>query len=332
MTVFAQAIRALERFSRALPSPRGTSVHFFDDWNPEVSAAYRALGGEAWLPETLLRDLVTNQRTHRKRVAVLHRDARPWAVVPLRLTGDNWQPLMRGIIDGCDDFLCSGDRGRVLAALRLNVFVMHSPVDPAGWANVRWAGTIGGYELTLGEHPERYWRSRDRWTSVLQARRRTGHFELILDDPDSAHWTIDGWHKRFDTGDSSHVAAKWEDRHIIADWGLRSGLVRSWALRDQGRWIAGVVANVDGGRLTFATVYRDPEYEWHCLGTRLFSEAFIWAYESGMDCVDLGGGLDYKRWWAPPAGRRWHYVVSPLPVHAVRGSVGRASALLRRRR
>lgn len=329
MTILESTIRALEIFSQALPFRKGVSVCLFDGWGDEASSAYRSLGGEAWLPEALLSDLLSNQRTHKKCVAVLQRHGKPWAVVPLRLTGLEWQPLIRGVIDRCDDFLCSADRGQVLAALGLNIFVWHSPVNPKGWAGVRWSRSIQSYELSLEESPERYWRSRDRWTSVLQARRRTEPFELILDEPDSAHWTIDQWHERFYTGDNARVSSKWEDRHMVADWGLGSGTVRSWGLRDNERWIAGIVANVDGSRLTFSTVYRDPEYDWYSLGTRLFSEAFLWAYESGMDCVDLGGDLDYKRWWARPIQGRWHYAVAPLPVYAVQGSVARLSALVK---
>ena len=99
-------------------------------------------------------------------------------------------------------------------------------------------------------------------------------------------------------------------------------------LRDGERYVAGVVTTVVDSKMTIGTVYRDPQYDWHSAGTRTFYEAFAWAKANGIGIVSLGSLHNYKRRWAPPSATRWNYVIAPLPVHLVQGTVERTRQLL----
>lgn len=331
MTSLAPVFRVLEKVSASSPRQDGVEVEFFDSWSPTVSHAYQLLPGHGdWLPEELLARLVADQRTHRKTVAVLWRKGAIWALVPLRLTGEAWQPLIRGVADPYADFLCTGQSGEVLAALRLNLTVWNAETSPAGWRNLRWLTREPSYELLLDEPPERYWRKTDRWKSVVQAQRRTADFELVRDDQSSAAWILERWHEFWFRGDTARLAAKWQDQQAFVDWGLEAGTIRTWALRDGGRWIAGAITVVKDRRLTLLTVYRDRDYDWHSVGTRVFAEASNWAYEQGLERVIFGGGFAYKRWWGKPVGMRHTYGVSPFAVHSLNWITDRFGTIRKR--
>ncbi|MGH2632223.1 MAG: GNAT family N-acetyltransferase [Tepidiformaceae bacterium] len=328
MPFIEPSIRLLERVSNFRTRSDGVSVRWFERWTPECEAAHAELGGGDWLPSALLREMLADQSVHPKRVALVEQDRRPWALVPLRLGGAFWEPLTQGVVHGYPHLLCSEKPELVISHLRLNVAFWDAVDPPDGWRGVRWSASAPAYEIPLDPDPERHWRSTDLWKSIIQANRRTAAFELVCDDFDATQWTIERWRDRFYRGNPADVSSKWGDRIVAARWGLNAGTVHSWVLRDGGRFLAGVVAAVRDAKLTFETVYRDPDYDWYSVGSRTFYEAFRWAQAAGLDAVSLGSLHRYKRRWAPLAAPHWNFVVAPFPVHVLQGSIERARQLL----
>ncbi|MEO8539474.1 MAG: GNAT family N-acetyltransferase [bacterium] len=327
MGVTSAAARLIERAYELERRRAGITLERFSSWTPEVSAFYRQLDGASWIPEALMRDLVMNQQTHKKMVMTVSRHGEPWALVPLRLLGLSWQPLICGVANAYDNVLCSGDRGDVLGSLGLNIGVVQSWTEPVGWKNVQWKLGQTNYGLPLNESPELFWRKTERWKTVIQARRRSANFELVRDDLDSALWINEKWHERWSRGDISTVVETWQDRETFIRWGLETGAVRCWALRDGRRWIGGVTGIVKAGGLDFATVYRDREYDWYGIGNLLFAETMLWAHSAGLQRATLGAAFEYKRWWAQPDGKHWKFSVCPLPLHALNWAHDRSMEL-----
>lgn len=322
-------MRSLERLPVA-----GRDAAISLSWHTRVDAAvlkaYEAVGGEAWVPRALLEQLHATESGHQKRIAVLRFHGAPWAVVPLSLCGRYWEPLLQGVIPELQPFPSVGSPTHVLAATGLAVGVWASPTDPSGWANVRWRERVPSYEFDLKDDPEPYWRKRDLWKSIVRANKRTADFELVVDDLQGAKWTIERWRARHFTGDLSAVSAKSPERLVATEWGLRSGIAHAWCLRDGDRWVAGMVGFVQNGRLAVNTVYRDPDYDWHSVGTRTFFETFRWAREHGLEHLSLGSQFDYKRRWAPASGVQFQFVVAPLPVYSLLATAENLPRVFRR--
>lgn len=317
------AVRTLELVSSLRSAVPGATVSWHPRWDPEVSAFHRHLGGEAWLAEEVLRRLIDDQTVHTKRVALLRLDGAPWAVVPLRFSGREWQPLLRGVAEPFPHFLATARREDVYAALNRGVLVRNSTENPTRWRNRRWFTADICYDLHLDEPPERYWRQTGRWKSVVQARKRTAGFSLVRDDPGGAAWVVDSWREQWNRGGPADGTAKWRDRKVFDEWGLDTGAVRSWTLIDGNRRVGGCIGVVNQGEMVFQTVYRDREYDRYGIGNRLFAEAVLSAYDEGMRLVSFGPGFRYKRWWARPSGVSYTCTVAPLPVHALNWAADR---------
>ena len=196
---------------------------------------------------------------------------------------------------------------------------------PVG-ANVRWAGATPGYELPLNWDLEAFWRRRQQWHPITTSLRRTADFELVQDAPECAAWTIDSWQSYHWRGPGG-VTSLASDRLALAAWGLPLGVIRCWGLRADGEWIAGQVTVVAGGTMAFLSTYRDRNYLWHGVGTRLIYEAMSWARREGLERAYLGTHQPYKRLWAPPDAVAWNYIVSPLRAHIAEAVRDRFAAL-----
>jgi hypothetical protein len=79
-------------------------------------------------------------------------------------------------------------------------------------------------------------------------------------------------------------------------------------------------------------IYRESENSQ--IGNWLIYLAFCWARDKGFRSIDIGGGHDYKRKFAPPTGKRHELTISPRWRYAteqvVRGMKGRMLGLLGR--
>lgn len=297
-------------------------------WSAELGAIHESLGGEAWVPAALLRTVLETPGPHRKGVAVLYSRGEPWALVPLRLSGEYWEPLLQGVIDPRFPFVARDRDSEVLGALGLSIGCWAATNDCEGWDGVRWKTRQVAYDLNLSADPREHWRRTDLWKTIAQSLRRTGDFEVVLDDMAAAEWVTCHWRERWSTGRPGEIAAKWADRLAATRWGIEHGTAHVWAIRDGAGWVSGVTGFVRDEELHVLSVYRDQRYDWHNVGHRAIYETFSWAYQNGLKSVSLGVDFDYKRRWATPSAPRWSFIVSPFPAHLVQGGVARARALI----
>jgi CelD/BcsL family acetyltransferase involved in cellulose biosynthesis len=75
---------------------------------------------------------------------------------------------------------------------------------------------------------------------------------------------------------------------------------------------------VHGRDLVSGVVYRNPAYEKHSVGTRIWDLSFEWAAKNNYEKLDMGGGFDYKQRWAPQEGERIKFRVCPPYLFAMK--------------
>jgi hypothetical protein len=322
--------RLLESLARVMPRT-AVRVEWHDRFSARLADTYMAVGGEEWVPLELLRRVLVTPGPHRKRVAVLYRDDRPWAVAPLRLGARFWEPLMQGVIPDLPAFPSAPDDDAVASALRVNLGVWASLQPSTAWKNVRWMSRLPCYEIDLAADPERHWRATELWKTIVQMKRRTADLQLVRDSIDGCTWMIERWRDRFYHGDDDAVSAKWNDRITVAKWALEHGWsMHSWHLRDGDRWVSGATTFERAGRVSLGTIFRDPEYDWYGAGHRCLYEAVMWSRAEGFRTMSFGNSFDYKRRWAQPLGTHWDAIIAPLPVFAWDAAVERARRALSR--
>ena len=145
--------RLLECPSNLGAHSNDVSVRWFNHWTPECDAFYAELGGNSWLPSTLLKDMLVDQSVHKKRVALLACGGKPWALVPMRLAGAFWEPLAQGVIHGHAPFLCQRQPQLAISHLRLNFGFWEAAALPTGWRGLRWSTPVPSYELFARTRP-----------------------------------------------------------------------------------------------------------------------------------------------------------------------------------
>lgn len=319
-------VRALERAGALMAGGGGNSPRWFRAVTPEVEAAYERLGGSTWVPLELLR-LVLDFPGYTKRVVILRTDGVPWALVPLRLVDSYWEPMLFSVLPGVPSFICSRDRGQVFGKVGVALRVWESELRTWECSGVRWSTEIPWREVQLHEDLERYWRSRELWKTIIQAKRRTEGFDVVVDDPESAEWAIKGWRERFARVEGRDITRLWRERVIASNWGLANGTMHCWGLRDQHGWVAAATGMNRDGRLALGTLHRATAYGWYGAGNRILYEMVMWARENGLDSITLGGHFGYKRRWAPVTGARSQLLIAPVPAAALLGAVERSREL-----
>lgn len=108
------------------------------------------------------------------------------------------------------------------------------------------------------------------------------------------------------------------DRLLAAQYLEKQGHYYSMLLLDHGVPVAGHSFVVHQRDLVAHVTYRQQEYDWYGVSTRLLDLAFHWAAEAGFEKLDLGGGYDYKARWAPQDGERTEFNVYPTVLYRAR--------------
>jgi hypothetical protein len=164
--------------------------------------------------------------------------------------------------------------------------------------------------MSCSEDFEYYWRQSDLMKNIRKRRNRCKGFELRIDAPNAAEWTIRNW------------AAKWRpegtrempdlaERLTVARYLEERGRHHTLLLFDGDKPVAGQTVIVDHNEIVAHCTYRSPQYDWYGVMTRLEELMFYWAKEKGFTRIDMGGSYDYKERWAPEGGAKWEFVVCP---------------------
>ncbi len=287
------------------------TVAQFDSWNEELDEALAVLPEMANAPHELYRLIARSKNGPRKRFVLASHDGAPVAIVGLRQIRRHWEQLGCGSMPGTTLPAVPGYEMPALAATGLDVWMNLLDEPPAPHDGVRLSYSIPAYRMDCADDEEAYWRETGFLRFVKAARRTAKKYQVEVDAPGTAAWTVNGWARRW----QNHETDVAPDQIIAADYYLAHGRYHTFRMTLNGETIAGYTLFVDNGRLTGQSTFFDEKYRSDGVGTFLLDYVFKWAREAGYRQIDLGGGHGYKAKWAPENGEIWTYNVCPQSVH-----------------
>lgn len=314
-------------------------VTWFEEWHPVLDEALQELPEKDNCPHELYRLLVQNPGSARKRTALVTERGTPIAVVGLRQTGRHqWEPITQWIIPGIVFPAQPEHLIPVLEALGVDIWVawwrMESTPPPSRL--MRYLESTPVYRMRCSDDFERYWRETKYFKTIQHKRNRCQEFTLAINPPGSAEWVIKNWDAKW--RDNSAISPALSDRIIAAKYLEGLGQHYTLVLLDRDTPIGGATNTVHHKDLVAGVIYREPEYDWHGVGVRLIDLVFSFAAENGFETMDIGGGHDYKKHWAPQEGERWQFTICPEYLYRAKQVVnwgrkirGQASNWVRRR-
>ena len=305
-------------------------VHWFDDWHDDLDAALGHLPEMDTCPTPLYRELILRRSTVEKRTALVTRGGDPVAVVGLRRDADHWVPVTSWVVPGVVFPVVENQLVPVLMALREPVIVTwwRQPEPPPTHDRIEVLETVATRRIECRGDHETHWVKSKLMKSVRRARRRCEHMNVEVNRPGAAEWTIRNWGRRWappgmeilpDTADRVAVAEYWEPRgrHFVI------------SLVDGDRIIASAIVFAHGNHVVGMAFHRESSFDHLQVSTRLIDAVHQWASETGFEKLDIGGGHDYKRRWAPEEGEHHQFMVSTRLRRleaALRGALSRLTA------
>lgn len=321
---FASAKASANQFLQAATSrfmaPRGLRVMWFEGWHPALDEALQTLPEAESCPHELYRLLVQNPSPSRKRVALITEQGRPVALVALRQRyGLPWEPVTQWLIPGLVFPACSGFMAKALETLGMELRVawwrMAVPPPQSRW--IRYSEFTPTYRLRCADNFERYWRETGHFKNVRNYRNRCRNFTFVVNSPGSAEWVMKNWEATW-LAPQARCDSSLADRILAANYLAAQNKHYTFLLLDQGRPIGGATVTLQGNTLVAGVYYRVPEYESYGVGIRLIDLTFSFATENGIEWVDIGGGHEYKKRWAPQHGEHWQFTICPPPLYRAR--------------
>lgn len=294
-----------------------------------LAEALRSLPESADFPHELIRMLADQPGGRARKTWIVTEDGTPIAVAPLRrVSALTWEPVTRYILP---DVVIPARRDRLAPALRALglslrlAFWRTEGALPAG-RDVHDITRTPTHRMDCADDFESYWKSTDTWRTLRNSRNKLGHLTVRENAPGASEWVISRW------------AAKWgvpegetRDRLLAASYLEARGRHFSLTLFDGDRPVAGQTCLSHRGDMVAQCIHREDENGQ--LNNRLIHETFLWAREKGFRGIDIGGGHDYKRKFAPVAGERQELTIAPpwryAAESALRGVKWRLRGLLR---
>jgi hypothetical protein len=317
-------LRLAEQISAALTYGRGFRVRWFDDWHPLLDEALASLPETDSCPHELFRLLVQNRTAAAKRVALVTTHDGPVALVGLRRQGPYaWAPVTQWLVPGA---VCPAKPEYLvpaLAALGVELSIVWWRMErmPPEGSELRRLESVPTHRMRCSSDYERYWRTTRHFKTVANVRNRCRNLVLVVNVPGSAEWTIRNWDAKW-RGKSATVHPSLDDRLLAATYFEQRGMLYTLSLLDRGELVAGNMMMAHGRDLVGLVNYRRSEYNRYGVGDRLIDLAFSFAVERGFEVLDIGGGHDYKRHWAPEDGAYWQFRICPQPLWGVRRALG----------
>jgi hypothetical protein len=313
----------------AMP-PRDLRLAWFDRWHPDIDAALQQLPEHEDCPHELYRMLVENPGPTRKRIALVTERGMPRAVAGLRqVTQFQWEPVTQWIIPGIVFPARTEDLIPVLDALGVHVRVawwrMGGP--PVATSSLRHVDCTPVHRMRCSEDFERYWRETGQYKAVRNSRNRCRTFSLTVNSPGSAAWVIANWDRKW-SDNPARGSLSLSDRIVAAEYLEKLKRHFSFMLLDGDTPVGGCTVTAHRNDLVAGVIHREPSYGSHGVGVRLIDLTFSFAADAGYQTMDIGGGHDYKKKWAPQSGRHWQLHICPQRVYLAERLVGRVSRVL----
>lgn len=299
--------------NRLLASNNGLKVTWFDTWHPTLDEALQTLPENESYPHELYCLLAKNQGPARKRIALVTEQGTPVAILGLRQRGRfSWEPVTQWITPGTvfpakPEYILSA-----MESLGVEFWVawwrMESGLPSSHL--IRYVESAPTYKMRCSEDAEQYWRDNGYFKTIRRTRNRCKEFSIGINSPGAAEWTIKNWE------------AKWRKNPALIDPGLGDRILAATYLENQEKYytitlsdqniiIGGATLSVHQRDLVAGVLYVEPQYYSHGVGNRLIDLCFTFAVENGYESLDIGGGHEYKKNWAPQDGERWLFNICP---------------------
>ena len=313
--------------NRSIPGIKRIAI---DSWNASLDEALKVLPEDEDYPHELIRLLARQAGGREKKTWLVTRDGAPIAVVPLRKADVfSWQPVTQYILPGIVIPAIEGQLFSSLNALGLTLRLALWRTDcalPEG-DSIYDLTTTATYGMSCAEDFEAYWKSTDLLRTIRAAARKWQHLRVRENMPGASDWIIFNWARKWGVAEDET-----QDRMLTARFLDARGKHHSLTLCDGDRPIAGQTWTLHRDTIIGQCIYRESENSQ--IGNWMIYLAFCWARDKGFRDIDIGGGHDYKRKFAPPRGKRHELTLSPrwryATEQAVRGMKGRLLGLLGR--
>jgi Acetyltransferase (GNAT) domain len=306
---------------------KGLDIEWSSNWGPQHD---RMLDDLAFLDDDdrQLHRLLGRTTDATKVHATVAADGAPIAVVSLRRRPGFWEPASAQCLPGTPIACVPDQLGRVLRGLGREVRIGSLYRDPSD-LHPLVTRSYQRYGADLRGDYEAHWPHRGGM-NYLAARKKTVGFDVRIDHPGDLEWTVNRWAEFWRDNETGEVASA-PDR--LAVWGHLQGVrTHSVMLAKDDQPVAGCVHFCVDGVVKFECTGRDLAFEKQRVGTRVLDVSFEWAKQAGYDIFDMGGGADYKHWWAPPYATSYEAVFVPPLVQRVNRFAHRARSLASRGR
>jgi len=310
--------------------PRGVGVSWYDDWCGDLDAALRALPEVEACPHELFRILARPRGGVRKRIALVHENGAPLAVIALRRRFDLWESVCDGVVPHAFAAMRPA-RWDTAAALGCLVHVNEWAGAPPATAGSREIKPR--YRVATNTDFDALWKQQHNAESVARARNRCdkdGGFAFEIDGDNAAEWVIENWRDRW-ADDRFGEAQTAEDAIEAARYLRTQGRYHAFRLLHHDQPVAGITMLAADGVLHFMNSYRNDAYDRFGVGTRLFELFFRWAASSPYRMVDMGAG-DYKERWAPQDGEVTSFLLGPIHLRVAFQAIERGRSVASRLR
>ena len=293
----------------------GETKHYelieFSKWTSELDDILECIPEDEDYPHALIKILASHQTRRRKRIWLISTGDHPVALAPLKkMTTLIWRPVTQYILPG---IVIPSKRGEVFNALE----ALHKDVEVALWrtdcglpdgGSTRRLTKTTTHAMRCSDDFEAYWKSTNVWKDLRRAANKWKHLTLETNATGAHEWIIRNWGKKWGVPEDEV-----QDRIAAANFLQPRGKHFSLTLHDDGRAIAGQTCIVHRGDIVGQCLHRENESS--SVGNRLIHLTFCWAAERGFRHIDIGGGHNYKRKFAPPLGARYECQIAPFTTH-----------------
>jgi hypothetical protein len=297
----------------------------FDCWSSTLDDALSLLPEDDDCPHRLIKLLAQHRSGRPKKIWLLSQDGMPVALAPmLKVDAFSWQPVTQYIVPGVVIPAVTGRLFDALEGLGLNmrVALWRTTCGLPQGPRIRDVDTTPTHGIDCAEDFEAYWKSTDMWRNLRSARNKTQNLILKENAPGASDWIITNWARKWGVPDDDM-----QDRLITARFLEEQGKHFSLTLYDGDVPVAGQTCLSHRGEMVGQCIYRSDENG--SLSKRLVHLTFCWAKEKGFSAIDIGGGQDYKRKFAPARGERHEFTMSMPQDFAHRALNGVKSRLKR---
>ncbi|HTA18400.1 MAG TPA: GNAT family N-acetyltransferase [Polyangia bacterium] len=299
---------------------------FFDAWSPALDLDVARLPETELCTRELLREICATPGP--KRIGVARDADGPVAIVPFLVGSRRWEPLLQWILPGTLG-LARGD-GDVFAAFpraaTSHVGWWRQSTPPPASPFVFNVKHDRAYGMALADDPVPHWKTTSQWQHVKAARNRCVGFQMRVNAPGMAEWTIRSWEAHWRTTTDAHYPDL--PYRVVGALDLeRRGRHFTLTLHDGDKPVAGHTFVRHGDAVVWQLSHRDPDYDKQNVATRLLDMAFDWARDLGVPIMDLGALHAYKARWAPELRDRYEFDYAHPALRALDAGARRARAI-----